>query len=203
MIRFILALVALLSLTACGAQSEWASDEAVARARYVHDGPPAITLYTVVSTRNNSGAHSGLMINGSERIMYDPAGTWHHPNLPERNDVHFGMTPKMVNFYIDYHARETFDVVEQTIVVTPEVAAIAAARAKAQGASPKALCANSVSSILRGVPGFEGLPRTFMPLKYMEAFGKLPGVTTRVIHDDDADNNHGVLMVQAGDPRLQ
>lgn len=203
MIRFILAFVALLSLAACGADAEWASDEAVAKARYVHDGPPAITLYTVVSTRNNSGAHTGLMINGSERVMYDPAGTWNHPRLPERNDIHFGMTPKMVNFYIDYHARETFYVVEQTVVVTPEVAAIATARAKAQGASPKGFCTNSVSSILSGVPGFESLKRTYMPLKYMEAFGKLPGVTTRVIRDDDADNNHGVLLVQADDPRLE
>ena len=25
---------------------------------------------------------------GEARIMFDPAGTWHHPSLPERNDVH-------------------------------------------------------------------------------------------------------------------
>lgn len=199
MVRLILALVAVLSLAACGAEPKWASDEAVAKARYVHDGPPAITLYTVLSTRDGSGAHSGLLINGSERIMFDPAGTWYHPALPERNDVHFGMTPRKVAFYIDYHARETYDVVEQTVVVSPGIAELVAQRAKAYGAVPKAQCTNSISSILRGVPGFEGLPSTWYPAKFMKAFGALPGVSTRKITDSDADNNHGVLLVQASE----
>lgn len=203
MVRLILAFVAMLTLAACGAEPKWASDEDVARARYVHNGPTAITLYTVLATRDRSGAHSGLLINGSERIMFDPAGTWYHPNLPERNDVHFGMTPKMVDFYIDYHARETFDVVEQTILVSPGVAELVAQRAKAYGAVPKAQCTRSITEILRDVPGFESLPSTWYPARLMEAFGKLPGVTSRTITDEDADDNHGVLMVQAGDPALQ
>jgi hypothetical protein len=202
MIRLVLALMAVLTLAACGAEPKWASDEAVARARYVHGDPPSVTLYTVVSTKDGAGAHTGLLINGAERIMFDPAGTWYHPALPERNDVHFGITPKMLNFYIDYHARETYDVIEQTIVVSPGTAELVAQRAKAYGAVPKAMCANSVSSILRGVPGFESLPQTYFPNKLSEAFAKLPGVTTRKITDDDADNNHGVLLVQLGDPRL-
>lgn len=203
MVRLILALVAMLTLAACGAEPKWATDEEVARARYVHNGPASITLYTVLATRDRSGAHSGLLINGSERIMFDPAGTWYHPFLPERNDVHFGMTPKMVNFYLDYHARETFDVVEQTILVSPGVAELVAQRAKAYGAVPKAQCTRSISAILRDVPGFESLPSTWYPATFMEAFGKLPGVTSRTYTDTDTDNNHGVLMVQVGDPALQ
>lgn len=202
MVRLALAVLALLTLAACGAEPKWASEEEVARARYVHDAPPSVTLYTVLSTKDGSGAHSGLMVNASERIIFDPAGTWHHPRLPERNDVHFGMSPKMVSFYIDYHARETYDVVEQTIVVSPAVAELVAARVKAYGAVPKAHCTNAVSGILGDVPGFEGLPRTWFPAKYMEAFAQLPGVTSRKISDDDTDDNHGVLLVQAGDPRL-
>lgn len=197
MIRFTLALIALLSLVACGAEPKWASDEAVAQARYVHGAPTSITLFTVLATRDRSGAHSGLLINASQRVMFDPAGTWHHPQLPERNDVHYGMTPKMVSFYIDYHARETFDVVEQTIIVPPGVAEMVLERAKAYGAVPKAQCTNAISTILAGVPGFERLPKTWYPAKYSEAFGKLPGVTQRVITDTDADKNHGVLLVQA------
>lgn len=197
--RLLLVLAAALSLAGCAAQSVYAPDEAVAAAAFVHDGPPSITLLTVTSTRNGAGAHSGLLINGSQRVMFDPAGTWQHPRLPERNDVHFGMTPKMVDFYIDYHARETYDVVEQTVVVTPEVAAIAMQRALAYGAVPKAQCTAATSSILRGVPGFEGLPATPFPKRLMLAFGQLPGVTTRKISDDDADKNHGVLLVQAAE----
>lgn len=197
MLRALLALIALVTLSACGAEPKWASDESVQAARYVHDGPNTVTLFTVVNNRSGAGAHSGLMINDSERIMFDPAGTWNHPRVPERNDVHFGITPRIVNFYIDYHARETYRVVEQTVTVSPGVADLVARKVKAYGAVPKAQCTTAVSSILRDVPGFESLPRTPFPKRLMEAFGELPGVTTRVIYDEDADKNHGVLLVQA------
>ena len=204
MTRILLWVAVALTLTACGAaEPKWAPEDQVQAARYVDPGPPSITLYTVLSTQSGNGAHAGMLINADERVMFDPAGTWGHPRLPERNDVHFGMTPKMVNFYIDYHARETYDVVEQRLVVTPEIAALVKRRVMEYGAVPKTQCTVATSKILRGVPGFEGLPQTWFPKILMEAFGELPGVTTRKITDDDADNNHGVLLVQAGDPRLQ
>jgi hypothetical protein len=193
-----LALLALVALGACStAEPIWAPDTAIAQARFVAPAPRSITLYTVISNRNNSGAHSGLLINASEQVMFDPAGSWTHPRVPERNDVHFGVTPKMVNFYIDYHARETFRVVEQTLIVSPEVAELVKARAMAYGAVPKAQCANSISTILDGVPGFEGLKGTWFPNKLSESFGTLPGVVSRTITDDDADSNHGVLILQS------
>ncbi|AZL61325.1 MULTISPECIES: hypothetical protein [Paracoccaceae] len=201
--RLFFALFAPLFLSACGAEPIWAPDEAVAEARYEHVGPTSVTLYTVLSTRSGTGAHAGLLINGSERVLFDPAGTWRHPKLPERNDVHFGITPKMVDFYIDYHARETYDVVEQTIMVSPEVADLIMARAKAYGAVPKANCTIAISRVLDGVPGFESLPMTWFPKRMMEGFADLQGVQTRRVTDDDADENHGVLLVQAGDARLQ
>lgn len=200
--RLLLCLAALLALTACGARSVYAPQDAVEAARFVDDGPPSVTLFTVISTRNGTGAHSGLLINGAQRVMFDPAGTWHHPRLPERNDVHYGITDKMVNFYIDYHARETFDVIEQVVPVTPEVAELVRQRAEANGAVAKAHCAQSISAILRGVPGFESIPATWSPKKLSKAFGALPGATMRTIHDKDADNNHGVLIVQAAESPL-
>lgn len=192
-----LAALAMLALAACStAEPKWAPDAAVAAAHYVKEGPKTITLFTVVNNRSGQGAHSGLLINASERVMFDPAGTWYHPSLPERNDVHFGVTDRMVDFYIDYHARETFRVIEQQIVVTPEVAEMVMQRAEAYGAVPKAQCANAISHVLRGVPGFESIPATWFPNKLSAAFGALPGVTSQVFTDDDAPNNHGVLMVQ-------
>jgi hypothetical protein len=198
MIRILFALAVALTLSACGAEPKWASEEAVQKARFVSDEPPSLTLYTVINVRSGAGAHTGLVINGSERLIFDPAGTWKHPYLPERNDVHFGMTDKMILFYIDYHARETFYVIEQKLPVSAGTAELVMARAKAYGAVPKAMCAQSVSSILRGVPGFESLPQTYYPKILSDEFAKLPGVTTRKITDDDADNNHGVLLVQSG-----
>jgi predicted small lipoprotein YifL len=81
--KLLLALTALVSLAACGAEPIWAPDDAVATARYEHPGPTSITLYTVLSTRSGAGAHAGLLINGSQRVLFDPAGTWRHPRLPE------------------------------------------------------------------------------------------------------------------------
>lgn len=193
--RLLVGLFALLALAAC-AQPKWAPDEHVEAVRFVEGPPTYITLYTVVNTTNGSGAHSAILVNASERVIFDPAGTWYHPKLPERNDVHFGMTDKALAFYIDYHTRRTYDTIEQKVYVSPGVAELVLQRVKNNGAVSKAMCTNATSAILAGVPGFESLPRTFSPKRLSKAFGRLPGVTTRVITDDDDDNNHGILLVQ-------
>lgn len=195
--RLLLCLCGLFMLAACTAQPVWAPEDMVTRARYVSNAPPSITLFTVLNNETNRGEHSALLINGSERLIFDPAGTWRHPALPERNDVHFGMNDKMIDFYIDYHARQNFRVVQQTIIVTPEVARMAQQSVLAYGAVPKATCARAVSTVLRGLPGFESIPSTWGPKPLMNAFGRLPGVTERLIRDTDANQNHGVLLVQA------
>lgn len=201
MLRLVFSLVALLGLAACGAEPKWAPEEQVQAARFVAGPPNYITLYTVVNKTSGSGAHSAILVNGSERLIFDPAGTWTHPRLPERNDVHFGMTDRATAFYVDYHARKTYDVIEQKVFVTPEVAELVLQRVKDYGAVPKAMCTAATSSVLRGVPGFEGLPSTWYPKKLSDAFGELAGVNTRKITDDDDDSNHGVLLVQAnGNP---
>ena len=199
MLRLSFAFVALFALTACGAggtsSAPNASDSAILAARYVDDSQPSVTLFTVVNNQSGSGAHSGLLVNGSERVLFDPAGSFNHPRLPERGDMHHGMSDPMVAFYIDYHARETYRVIEQKLSVSPQVAEMVLARAKARGAVPKAHCANSISAILRDVPGFESLGVTYFPNRLADQFGELPGVMTRVITDDDADDNHGVLLI--------
>jgi hypothetical protein len=111
------------------------------------------------------------------------------------------MTDKAVAFYVDYHARETYDVIEQTVEVSPEVAETVLAKVKANGAVANAFCTSASSTILRSTPGFETLPSTMFPRQLSESFAELPGVSTRVITDDDDDRNHGVLLVQRnGDP---
>ena len=191
----LIALALPLFLANC-AEPVWAPDEAVAQARYVSDEGPSITLFTVVRKLGGEGAHTGLMINGSQRVMFDPAGTWHHPTVPERNDLFYGITPRMKQFYINYHARETYDVYEQRVPVSAQVAELAIQRAAANGAVGKALCGNSISSILRDIPGFEGVKKTLFPNKIMRAFAEIPGVVTIVHADDDSDNNASVLTTQ-------
>ncbi|MBZ4021206.1 hypothetical protein CKO11_01845 [Rhodobacter sp. TJ_12] len=195
--RLIICTVFPLALAACGAEPVWAPDEAVNAARYSTGNAPSITLFTVIGTTTGAGGHSALMIDGSERVIFDPAGTWKHPTVPERNDVDYGITDRMYKFYIDYHARETWYVREQILPVSPALAEAFIDRVEANGAVPKMMCANETSQVLRSMPGFEDLPRTTSPLRLSKAFGQLPGVVTKDHYDNDPDDNSGVLMIQA------
>lgn len=199
MLRSSIALLALVVLTACGgggtASAPNAPDAAIFAARYVHPGPTYVTLFTVVNNKTGAGAHSALLISGSERVLFDPAGSYKFNRTPELNDLHHGMSDPMVALYIDYHARETYRVVEQTVYVSPGVADLMIARARQRGAVAKSFCANSIGGILGGVPGFESIGTTMFPKGLSKEFARLPGVLTRTITDDDADDNHGVLLV--------
>lgn len=164
------------------------------RALHFVEGPSKITLFTVQSTEHGGGAHTGLMISDTHRALFDPAGTFYHPRAPERNDVHFGITDTVLKVYIDYHARETFDVVVQEVTVSDEVARQAMIEIQSYGAVPKAHCAIAISRVLSRLPGFESLPVGYSPNRLSRAFGELPGATFERITDDDADDNHGVLF---------
>ncbi|MBO9453840.1 hypothetical protein J7376_09425 [Paracoccus sp. R12_1] len=183
-------------LAACGADNIWASDEAVRAARFVSDEPPSITLFTVIGIPRGEGGHSALMINGSQRVVYDPAGSWNHPRIPERHDVLYGVTDNFKRFYIDYHARSTYWVAEDRVPVSREVADLAIARAEANGAANKSFCAVETGSVLRGLPGFENAPTGFSPIKLRNWFRTLPGVVSKSHRDGDPANNHDVLLKQ-------
>lgn len=201
MLRFTVALCAFVFVAACGADNTFAPEEKVQAARYVAGGPPSITLYTTINDKNGTGAHSALLINSTERVLFDPAGTWTHPKAPVQNDVHYGMTDKIVNFYLDYQARdsasEKFHVIEHELEVSPAVAAQIMRAAKAYGAVPKAQCANSISTILSDIPGFESIKKTWFPRKLGASFGALPGVRERIVteENDNPGEGHGVIMV--------
>lgn len=184
-LRVLAGLLALFVLSACTADNKWASDAEVARAHYVDPNPPSITLFTSINTRNKTGAHAGLMINGTERLLYDPAGSWAHPAAPERGDLHYGMTPTMLSFYVDYQGTAPFQLVEQTIYVTPEVAEQVRQAAITYGSADKATCTKAIGTVLRGVPGFEGLPTTWYPKAMSRGFATLPGVQTQIVTSQD------------------
>ncbi|HBQ36497.1 MAG TPA: hypothetical protein DD729_06640 [Rhodobacteraceae bacterium] len=196
MFRIILGFLLLISLAACGSEPKWAPEAEVKQAAYRHNGPASITLFTVISNRSGSGAHAGLMINGSQRILFDPAGTWYSPSIPERNDVHYGITPHVLSYYIDYHTRETFHTVMQTVVVSPDVAQAAIRAVQAYGAVPKAYCTKSITTVLKSLPGFKGIKTTFYPKAAMQQFSRIPGVKEHKVYDDDADDNSGLLQSQ-------
>jgi len=200
MIRLVLGLVALLALAACGSDQRFDPQPQVDAARFVAPGPTSITMYTSINDRSGAGAHSALLVNASQRVLFDPAGTFYFPGAPIQHDVHYGATDRMVAFYLDYHARDTptekFHVIERTLIVSPQTAELILQRVQANGSVPKAFCANSITNILRGVPGFESLSNTMFPIKLGESFAQLPGVTTRIVTEEtDNPGDHGITLV--------
>lgn len=192
--RYLAALLLPAFLAACGAEPVWAPQELVDSVRYRDPGPARITLITVLNKGSRNGAHSALMINASERVIFDPAGTFAHPTIPERNDVIFGINPVIEATYLDYHARETYDVVVQEVDVSPEVAQMALQRVLSYGAVPKAQCTRATSAVLASLPGFQTMPSVLMPDKLADAFGALPGVRSKLIEDNDDDDNSYVVQ---------
>lgn len=188
-LRAALAVLLLGALAACGGKSVWAPDEEIVARRVVTGEPPYLMLKTMIHNRTGRGGHSALLINGSELVMYDPAGRWRHSTAPERNDVVYGLTPPLLAQYDSFHARNTHHVVSQKIYVTPEVAAQAAALAKAKGPSLDAQCSINTSSMLQQLPGFGGIDRTWFPHRLMDQFAKLPGVETTKHFEDDIGKN--------------
>ena len=177
-----------MALSACTAQEVWAPDDVVARAIYREPGRSYLTLYTMKNIGSDNGAHTALLINASQRVMFDPAGSFNQDLMPERNDVLFGVTPRLEQYYASFHARVTYYVIGQTVDVTSQVAEQALNLALVSGPVPQANCARVTSRILRQLPGFEGIRQTWGPSRVAEDFATLPGVTTREYRENDSDD---------------
>lgn len=187
--RIFLLFAALVILAACTTSSfDDVTVEEAAAAAYVPSGPPKLTLITVVNNKTGSGGHSALIVSGSQQVIFDPAGSFRLPEATERGDVLYGMSPGWIKAYKSAHARSTYHVVSQEIEVSRAQAETALQLVQSNGAVGSAFCANATSSILRQVPGFEDISVTFYPVKLMEQFEKLPGVSTDQYYEDDDGN---------------
>ncbi len=182
--RVVLAGLLLTPLAACGgdATSIWAPDESVEIARYRAPGPTYLALVTVRNEGDGQGAHTALLINASERVLFDPYGGWTDPAVPERNDVLFGFSPEVEARYLEYQAKDGYYYVRQEIQVAPEVAEQALTLAKDAGPVGMAMCTRATAGLLRQLPGFEGLGMTYFPEHLANRFGRLPGVVTTERH---------------------
>ena len=191
-----LALLAALAfgVAGCSGESIWATDDEVARARYVHPGPPELVLITSLADENASGQHSALVISASERVLFDPAGNWIYPPSPERHDVRFGFDRFAEANYVAFQAQPNFHAAIQRIRVSPEVAQQALTLALENGAVAPAMCTTATAQLLRKLPGFEELPQTMFPATLMKAFEDLPGV--------DSTIDYGAPPNRPGVPRL-
>lgn len=189
---FILTGLAALPLAGCATPEQNrpnATREQVAAAVYRHDGPPALTLYTMISNTSGSGAHSSLMINApSQRVIFDPAGSVGLSAMPEIDDVLYGITPRIKEFYERSHARSTYHVRIQRIEVPDATAELALRRAQANGKVAPAACTSATSKLLSELPGFESIRPVLFPNKLADQFARIPGVTERKLFENDADD---------------
>jgi len=177
------------------------SDEQIINATYRHNAPPELTLYTMINNTNGSGAHTSLMINASQRVIFDPAGSFRDKKIVARNDVVYGVTPYVEDVYTRFHARKTFHVVIQRLPVTPEVAEQALRLAQGMGEVTDGRCAASTSEILSQLPGLN-ITRTMAPKKLMAQFEKAPLSSSRSLYEyDDEDKSKALRAYEPEDAK--
>lgn len=184
--RLVIGLAVAAMVAGCAADtSPDSSDQAVAAAAFRAGGPPTLTLVTVVNNRTGAGGHTALIVNGSQQVIFDPAGSFRDERVVEKGDVLYGMTPGWVQAFKSAHARTTHHVVSQTVTVTPAQAERALNLVRSNGPVAGAYCANSTSGLLAEIEGFEGIKRTFYPVKLMDQFAQVPGVRTEKYYEND------------------
>lgn len=199
MLRFLSLAALMLAIAGCTTKSQPNADPAtIAAVSYRAPGPSTLTLYTMINNRTGSGGHSSLMINATERVIFDPAGSFVADKVPERDDVLFGITPGVEKAYRGSHARSTFHVLVQEVEVTPEQAEVAYRLALNSGPVADAFCASATSKILQQVPGMESINSVLYPVKLSDQFEAIPGVKSdRYYENDSADLQDGLVRNNA------
>lgn len=170
---------------------------AVAAAHVAQIGPPSITLYTMISNATGNGAHSSILINADQRVIFDPAGSVRHETIIERGDVIFGVTEKLESQYTRAHARSTYHVVIQHIPVSQSSAQKALQLALASGHVPSAFCANATARLLRQLPEFAGLNVTFFPNTLRQSVADITGIEGVTLYEDD-DADKAIALAKFG-----
>ena len=183
--RILLAIFCALALAGCAVKPEIPrSEEAVRQAVYRHGGQPALTLITVRNNRTGQGAHTALLISGSEQVIFDPAGSFHHEEIERRGDVLVGIDPAFWQGYKSMHARATHHVVTQRIPVSAETANRALQLAYDRGEVAAAHCAHSTANLLRQLPGFASIRVGYYPNDLAEQFETITGAQQVPYYED-------------------
>lgn len=191
--RLMLLALACAVVAGCAQKGKESAPEDIQAAIYRPTGQPSLTIFTMVNNRSGQGAHTALLVEGSQSVLFDPAGSFNHPDVPERGDVLYGMSPQWVRLYKSAHARSEFHVVSQKIPVSAAQAERALQLVQSNGPVPSAYCAQATTGILKQIQGFEGIKQGFYPAKLMEQLQSYPGVQVdRYFENDDGDVVDGV-----------
>ena len=189
-IRNIIVISMMVLLSACADFEN--DDPAVVSSRaYVSEEAPFVALLTMVNENGNSGEHSGILINASQTVLYDPAGSFRYEQqLARSRDIHYGMSPTMVDYYQRYHARFGYYVVTQKIYISAEEAEALFRKANEIGTTGQLRCGLSASSVLNSIPRFANIPTTYWPGKIMNAMAEVSGIETSYTRENDVGQNY-------------
>lgn len=180
-----------LILSACvNPNAGTAPAEDIAASRFANPEPAYISLLTMVNTNTGFGEHAALLINGSQQIIYDPAGSFRHSELPRRDDVVYGITPRYADYYNSYHARFGYYVKVQRLEITREQADAMIAASIERGSVPKLWCATAISDVLNDFPQFADIRPTFFPGAIMNRVENIPGIETTEVRENDIGQNY-------------
>ncbi len=188
MLRVIVGLAVLAALSACTDQTS-ASPEVIAANHFVSGEAPSLTIVNMKNVGSDASEHTGLLINGSEQVLFDPAGNYRHPRAPRAGDVHYGVTPTIFQSYKSFHARSDYYLTIQTLPLTLAQADALIARAQKQGATRQMFCAVTVADVLSDEPEFANMHRTMFPSAIERYFANYPGVTTTTFYESDLGKN--------------
>lgn len=178
-------LFALLFLVSACAEHIVSDPTVVAAVRYKSDEAPYVELVTMVRKSTDKGAHSALIINASERVIFDPAGTFQHAELAEVEDVHHGATDRLVSYYQRYHARFSHYVHVQRVYLDPATAEGLLKRAQSNGAVSKMFCSNETANVLKSVPQFSSFRSSMFPEFLRLDMAEIPNVENYYVDEDD------------------
>jgi hypothetical protein len=188
MLRVILALAALAGLAGCTDPTS-ASPEAISQARYVSGEPPSLTIISMKNVSSGSSEHTGMIINGTQQVLYDPAGNFRYAAAPRAGDGHYGMTPTAIKAYESFHARSDYFLKIQTVPITLETADELIARAQQQGVTRQMFCSVSAGEVISDVAPFQNAPVSMFPTAIEKYFDTVPGVVTSTFYENDFGKN--------------
>lgn len=174
----------------CASNSGTAPAEEISAAQFTNPAPASVSLLTMVNDRSGGGEHSALLINGSQQVIYDPAGTFRHSQLPRRDDMVYGITPQFASYYNSYHARFGYYVQVQTLDISREQADQMIAASQARGHVGKLFCANAISDVLNDFSQFSEVRDTFFPGAIMKRVAAIEEIDTVIVREDDIGQNY-------------
>ncbi|MCC5969617.1 MAG: hypothetical protein JJU15_06680 [Pararhodobacter sp.] len=145
--------------------------------RYTHDGPSRLRIAVFEVEPIDFMMHTGLIIyTPDDRVLYDPGGFWRDPRAVRRLDVTRGFSPELEASYLSRSSLlSSADIWTLHLWETevPDAVALQAVEI-AESREPYCFggCAYGVSSLLRELPGFEGVRTSLIPanlVRYLHA----------------------------------